>query len=116
MHPLSVILSILLIIFLFASSVGDFQHNPRIVATMKRLHLPTNFELVAGVVKVLAALGLLAGLVRGHSHGEIVITTAVCLTLYFFIALIFHIRVKDKVADVAPAFVLFLLAFILAVA
>jgi hypothetical protein len=115
MHPLSVILSIFFIIVCFASSAMDFQHNPRIVETMKRFHMPTNFELVAGIVKVLAALGLLAGLVRGHSHGSIIITTSICLTLYFFIAVVFHVRAKDKIADIGPAFILFLLAFVLAV-
>ena len=118
MHLLAVILSIVLLVVLVASSVADFTHQPQIVATMERLGLPKNFEVVAGVVKVAAALGLLVGLVHGphRAQGGLTVLTAWCLTAYFVIAVVAHLRAKDSAQETGPAVALVVVSAVLALA
>jgi hypothetical protein len=117
-HLLAVILSIVLIVVLAASSVADFTHQPQIVATMERLGMPKNFEVIAGVVKTAAALGLLVGLVHGphRAQGGLTVLTAWCLAAYFVIAVVAHLRAKDPAKETGPAVVLLVASAVLALA
>lgn len=72
---------------------------PYIARTLDRLGVPAEIRPVLPVVKAAAALGLLSvfrfpGLAR--------LTTAL-LTLYFAVAVVLHIRVRDTLADTVPA-------------
>lgn len=100
------ILSILLAAVCLVSSIADFALVPRIVATVRRLGLPERIVPVLGVAKAAGGIGLLVGL----ANDDLQIFTALCLTAYFFLATVLHLRVKDPVADTAPAGVLFVVA------
>lgn len=100
------ILSIVLAAVCLASSIADFAVVPRIVATVTRLGLPARIVPVLGVAKAAGGIGLLVGL----AIDDLQIFTALCLTVYFALATALHVRVKDPVADTAPAGVLFVVA------
>jgi hypothetical protein len=111
----SFILSILIALILGASSVADFTHSEKIVASMKRFGLPNNFEIVVGLVKIAATAGLTLGLfIAPHGHNVLTHLVAWCLLAYFVLATTFHVRAKDAPAEAAPAVVLAIVAVALA--
>jgi|GEM_PF-301054 len=114
-HVAAQILSVFFIVICLLSALTDYRHHPEIVATMDRFGLPSGFEVIAGVTKNLAAFGLIAGFAKGSGYGTLTAVTATCLSLYFLIALIFHVRAHDSGPQIAPAAVLFVLATVFAV-
>ena len=96
---------------------GYRRHNADVVATMERFGLPARFEMIAGLVKSAAALGLVAGLFASSHHGRGFPTTLVawCLVAYFAVAAIFHVRAHDAAKETAPAIGLLLVSLALAV-
>ena len=117
MHLASFMLSLILILVCAISAVMDFTHNAEVVASMQRLGLPARFEVIAGLVKLAAALGLVAGLFASSHHGRGFPTTLVawCLVAYFVVATIFHVRAHDVAKETAPAIGLLLVSLALAV-
>lgn len=103
------------ILVCLSSALTDYRHHPEIVATMARFRLPVGFEVVAGAVKNIAAFGLILGLTIGDGYGGLTFVTAVCLTLYFAIAIGFHVRARDSAAQTAPAGFIFLMALAFAI-
>jgi len=95
-----------------ASSLGDFRRDPRIVASMNRLGVPVEKMPVLGVIKVLAALGIVVGFFLDRVH----VLVGLCLALYFAIAVTAHVRVRDGVKHSAPAFVILVVAVAFALA
>jgi hypothetical protein len=106
------VLSILIALVLIGSAVGDFKMAPAIVESMKRLKVPVERMNLLGAIKIAATLGLIAGF---KSHG-LTALTAVCLCMYFAIAVATHVRVKDAFKEIVPAFVLTVLSVVLALA
>ena len=117
MHLASFVLSLVLILVCAVSAVMDFTHNADVVATMERFGLPARFEMIAGLVKSAATLGLVAGLFASSHHGRGFPTTLVawCLVAYFVVATIFHVRAHDVAKETAPAIGLLLVSLALAV-
>ena len=104
----NVVLSILLALVCLASAVSDFKLLPQIVESMQRLRMPTRIIPALGVTKVAGALGLLVGL----SNDALGTYAAACLTVYFFLATILHLRVRDTAANTAPAAALMVVALL----
>lgn len=104
MDILSVILSVLLIIVCWASAMADFRRVPQVAETLTRLGVPLRMLPLLGVAKVAGGLGLLIG-----QWNDVLLTfAAVCLTIYFAVATILHVRAKDSAQATAPPAVLML--------
>lgn len=110
MNNIANALSILLAIVLIGSAVADFKMAPAIVESMKALKVPTERIKLLGVIKLMAALGLLVG----FAASGLTTVTAVCLCMYFAIAVATHARVKDSFKNTAPAFLILVLCMVLA--
>jgi hypothetical protein len=63
---------------------------------------------VLGLLEIAGALGLVVGI----WVTPLGIAAAIGLALYFLGAVLAHVRKKDKAADLAPAFVLFVVAVV----
>ena len=93
------VLAVLLAVGCVCAAVGDFMALSTIVAIMDRLRVPRRMIPVAGTVKTLGAAGVVIGLwVR-----PIGLAANVGLVVYFCIAVALHLRVRDSVAETAPA-------------
>lgn len=118
MGSLPAVLSVVIAVVLVATAVADLTHQPQIVATMQRLGMPDRFESVVGLVKLAAALGLVVGLVhaRPRAQGGLTLVVAWCLVAYFVVALVFHVRARDSVKELAPAVAMGAASLVLALA
>lgn len=99
MFVLEVILTVL-----FAAALAFFGYsavigNPQTTAAMEKVGVPANYTKIIGGVEIAAALGLLLGL---HFAG-LGILTAICLIIFFAVAVFAHIRVKDQANMMTPA-------------
>lgn len=106
MDTTNVILSIVLAVLCLTSALADFRLVPQVVQAVERLGFPTRIVPALGLAKAMAALGLLVGL-GIDSLGTF---TALCLSLYFVIAVGAHLRVKDAATETLPAFVMLVLS------
>lgn len=106
MSVANVILSIVLALLCLTSALADFRLVPQVVQAVERLGFPTRIVPALGFAKAMAALGLLFGLAI-ESLGTF---TAVCLSLYFVVAVGAHLRVKDSPSETLPAFVMLVLS------
>lgn len=108
MEIVSRILTVLLVVVCAASAVMDFRRPASLVATMTRLKVPVERLPVLGVIKALAAIGLVVG------WGQVYVSLAVglCLGAYFAVATATHVRVRDSVRDTLPAFVLLVVSLL----
>jgi hypothetical protein len=97
----ALVLAVLLVVICLATALADFRLDPRALAVTDRLEIPRSAVRTLGVVKVVLAIGLLAGLVSEATA----FVAGVALTFYFLFALVAHVRVKDTAANIAPAFV-----------
>jgi hypothetical protein len=70
------------------------------VDTMSRLQVPVTRLPALALIKVLGALGLVAG----FSQDRIGMLAGAGLCVYFAVATTSHTRVKDSVRDTLPAF------------
>lgn len=84
------------------SSLADFRGVPQILQTMERLRMPIRIVPALGVAKLAAAGGLLIGL----GIDRLGTFTALCLSIYFVLAVGAHLRVKDAVTETIPALVM----------
>lgn len=102
MSVVVLVLGVLLAVVCVGSAVADFRGVPQVLETLSRLGIPAGKERVLGAIKLLAAIGLATGgFVRGLH-----VATGSALFLYFAIATVAHVRVRDGVRNAAPAFVL----------
>ncbi|MCX6508044.1 MAG: DoxX family protein [Actinobacteria bacterium] len=106
-----VILASLLGAVATASALGKLTKKPDIMASMEHVGVTPDMIQVLALLEIFGAIGLLAG-IRSQPLG---VAAAIGLTLYFDGAVFFHLRVKDKVKDFAPAMVLGLLSLAVAI-
>jgi hypothetical protein len=96
------VLSVVLAFLCATSALADFRAIPQILQTMERLRMPVRIVPALGVAKSAAASGLLIGL----GIDRLGAFTALCLSIYFVLAVGAHIRVKDAVTETLPALVI----------
>jgi uncharacterized membrane protein YphA (DoxX/SURF4 family) len=106
MDTLSTILAVVLALVCVASAAADFKLVPQVVETIERLRLPRRIIPALGIAKVAGALGL----VLGFWTDVLGSYAAICLFVYFLIATVLHLRVRDTMANTAPAAVLCLVS------
>ena len=99
MKILTYVLLALLVFISLMSATGKLRKDPKIVAMMEHVGVKSNQIPLLAYIEILAGVGLLVGL-KFHA---LAVAAATGLTLYFIGAVIAHIRVKDKAADVLPA-------------
>jgi len=114
MDTLPLICASLLTLALCVAAALDFTHHRNIVATMERLEMPAVFEVIAGVVKAAAALGLVISMVAYDATNPLGAVTAWCLVAYFLVALGAHARVNDPPQEFVGAGVLLAISLVLA--
>lgn len=108
MQTFSTILAVLLALICLAAAAADFKLVPQVVETIERLRMPTRIIPALGVAKAAGAAGLLIGIWL-DALGTY---AALCLSLYFLIATVLHLRVRDTPANTAPAAVLFIISVV----
>lgn len=106
MNRIADVLTLLLLVVLVPTAVLDILRHPRALAETSRLAIPEAKVPVIGGVKILAAIGLLVG----TDYVRLAELTGACLVVYFAIAVLTHIRVRDGVRHTAPAFVMLVVA------
>lgn len=106
MSTISTVLAVILIAVCIGSALMDFRKPEQLVASMKKLKVPTERLPLLGAIKILGAIGVAIGFQKVRL-GEL---AGVGLCLYFAIATVTHTRVKDSVKDTAPAFTLFMMS------
>lgn len=109
MMVLSYLLQGVLIIAFFFSGMAKLTGAKMQVDTFEHLGLPQWFRLFTGVVAITGVVGL----VIGFWNEGVLALAALWLACIMFGAILFHIRSKDKVSQMVPAFMLMTLALIL---
>lgn len=102
MNTANVVLSIVLAVLCLTSALADFRLVPQVVQAVERLGFPTRIVPALGLAKAVAAVGLLIGLGLDRLGSF----TALCLSLYFVVAVGAHLRVKDAASETLPAVVM----------
>ena len=95
-------LQFLLIVACVGSAVGDIRKPQSLLDSMAILKIPVEKLSILGVIKIIAA----AGLIVGFSSVRLAEFTGLCLAFYFAVATGSHVRVKDTMKNTAPAFAL----------
>ncbi len=108
MQTFSTILAVLLALICLATAAADFKLVPQVVETIERLKMPTRIIPALGIAKLAGALGLLVGIWLDALGSY----AALCLSLYFLIATVLHLRARDSVANTAPAAVLLVVSLV----
>ena len=106
MGNISKVLAVILIAVCIGSALMDFRKPEHLLESMKKLKVPAERLPLLAAIKILGAIGVAIGFQRIRI-GEL---AGVGLCLYFAVATVSHMRVKDTVKDTAPAFVLFVLS------
>lgn len=102
MDVVNTVLSIVLAFLCATSALADFRGVPQILQTMERLRMSVRIVPALGVAKLAAAGGLLIGL----GIDRLGTFTALCLSIYFVLAVGAHLRVKDANTETIPALVM----------
>ena len=97
------IAAILLVVVLMLTALADFMRHEKALETTDRLRIPARMVPVLGAIKVAAA----AGVLLGRNNVRLAELTGACLVLYFAIATMTHLRVRDGIVRTAPAVVMF---------
>ena len=105
MSILYLVLAVLLAGVCAAAAAADLTRQPQVLATVQRLGVAHLLPLLA-TVKALAAAGLLVG-IAVRPLGAV---TAAAMTLYFALAVAFHLRANDTLGESAPPAVFSLLS------
>jgi uncharacterized membrane protein YphA (DoxX/SURF4 family) len=100
------ILSVVLAVICLGSAFMDFKGHPQVLEVMERLGYKPGFQRTLGLIKILAAVGLLIGL-GVHYLGDVAL---VGLVVYFFLAVRAHRKVEDSRQDTLPATLLLALS------
>ena len=102
MKTLTYVLLGLLVLISTFSALGKLRKDPKAIEPLTQVGVKPNQVPVLAALELAAAAGLLIGL-KFH---PLALAAATGLSLYFIGAVIAHLRVKDKFAVFAPAFVL----------
>lgn len=95
-------LSVVLLVVLGLTSALDFIRHPKALETTARLKIPPRMVPVLGAIKTVGAVGV----ILGFSNVRIAEIVGMCLVFYFAIAVLTHLRAKDKITNAIPAFVM----------
>jgi len=93
-----------------ASAAGDLRKDPKVIESLYSIGVKDSQLPILAGLKVLGAAGLFLGIWLPWL-GTL---AAVCLFLYFLIAVMAHVRVGHKVAQFGPALGLTIMSFIVA--
>lgn len=104
---LLMIFGIALGLICLASAAGDLRKDPKVTESLYSIGVKESQLPVLAGLKVLGAAGLLLGVWLPWLG----ILTAVCLFLYFLLAVVAHVRVGHKIAEFGPALGLTVMAF-----
>lgn len=106
MDILAVIIQILLgLVFLMAGSMKVFGSKMQ-VESFKHLRLPQWFRVVTGLMQYIGVIALIVGIWEPSWAAW----AGIWFGIMMLCAILFHVRVKDSVANSLPAFVLMVLA------
>ena len=103
-----VILSVALALMVIASGAGKLRKSPQVMEMMKHVGVKDSQIPILAALEILGGLGLLIGL-ESKSLGRL---SAILLAVYFAVAVISHLRVKDTFKAFAPAFFIFVIAIV----
>lgn len=112
MNTVTNLLAGVMILACAGSAVMDLRAPDELRATMDRLKVPASRLPVLAAIKGLAAVGLIAG----YLATWLTVAVAGGLSLYFAVATLTHLRVKDGVRNTLPAFVLLTVSMLLVLA
>ncbi|WP_144751505.1 DoxX family protein [Curtobacterium pusillum] len=104
MHIAAVVLSLVLALAMLGSGVMKLIRNPRIVASMEKVHVTPPQMIVLGLLEVAATVGLVVGL----WWTPLAIAAAIGSVVYFAGAVVAHLRAHDR--DLQGAVVLLALS------
>ena len=111
MTVISFLLQGLLIFAFLFSGIAKITGAKMQVETFEHLGLPSWFRVFTGIVAITGVIGLIIG----YWNEDILIIAALWLAGIMLGAILFHIRSKDKVSQMLPAFMLMMLAVVLTV-
>ncbi len=103
-----IIIAALLGVAATASAVGKLTKQAPVIENLTHVGVQAKHIPVLALLEAAGALGLLIGI----WVTPLGIAAAIGLSLYFLGAVVAHIRLKDKPAEFAPAFVLFVVAVV----
>jgi hypothetical protein len=89
------------------AATADFMRFKFVLITAAKVGVPESWLPMLGILKAAGALGLLVGLIGVPLIGT---AAAVGLVLFFFVAIIAHLRVHDYSIGPAAAFLLLAVA------
>jgi hypothetical protein len=98
-----IIVSSLLTLAAFASAGAKLSKSPQVIEGLTHVGVKENQVPLLALLEIAGGVGLLVGFAL-KDLGRL---AAVGLVLYFAGAVVAHLRIKDNVATLAPAFVLF---------
>ena len=96
------ILTVVLTVALVVSSLADLAKVPSVVEALNRLGVPASMLPVLASIKLLGAVGLVAGL----WSTTIQVAAGAAVGLYFAMAVAMHVRAGDSRSDTGAAMVL----------
>jgi hypothetical protein len=91
MFTLTVVVSVLLVVVALSSAALWIRRAAPVVAVAERVGLPVTWTPWLGGVKIVGALGVIIGLVVGWLG----VMACAGLSMYFALAVLSHIRVRD---------------------
>jgi hypothetical protein len=101
----TVVVSVLLAAMVAFSAVRKLSHKPEVVATYRRAGVPEDKLNILALTLLSGVVGLLGGL----AWAPIGVAAAGCLTGYFALAIVAHLRANDA-ANLTTPLVLAILA------
>ena len=109
MYWVALVLQVLLALAFLAASYPKVTRSKQMVEGFQKNHFPVWFLVLTGVLEIVAALGLIAGI-----WVPILATLGAALLICVMLgAVLTHIRRKDAISHIAPAAVLLLLGVVL---
>jgi putative oxidoreductase len=109
MYWVALVLQIVLGLAFLASSYPKVTRSKQMVEGFQKNHFPVWFLVLTGVLEIVAALGLIAGI-----WVPILATLGAALLICIMVgAVLTHMRAKDVISHIAPAAVLLLLGVVL---
>jgi DoxX-like family len=90
------------------SALGKFARNPQVLAGLAHVGVTDSFVPVLATLELLGAIGVVVGI---WSRG-VAVAAAAGLALYFAGAVLFHVRAKDDLKNMAPPLVLEAIALV----
>jgi len=98
-----IIFGVLLTFFGFFSAFGKFSKMEDVMKAMHHVGVKDGQIKILATLEALGALGIIAGI----WSKPLGVAAVIGMVLYFFGAVVAHLRKKDKFKDYAPAFFIF---------